>query len=393
MTVNYLTRTRGGATRLAILTILVLFGALMPARAQLFETRAKEAILLDATTNTVLYAKNADELVPPASLAKLMTIEVVFNSLKSGRLSLDDTFLVSENAWRQGGAGSGGSTMFADLNSTIRLEDLIQGIIVQSGNDACIVVAEGMAGSEDNFARMMTERARKIGLEKSVFKNATGLPDPEQKVTMRELAELANHLQTAYPEYYHYFSEPEFTWNGIRQRNRNPLLSMDIGADGLKTGHTEESGYAVVGSVERDGRRLIAAMSGLPDSRTRAEEARKLLEWGAHAFEAHELYKKDEVIGNVRLYGGSQMTVPVAPDRDLSILLPLTNRDSLKARVVYMGPVAAPVQAGDQIATLKVWIGDELAQKTPLYATETVGKGPIQRRALDALSELMLGWM
>lgn len=383
--------------RFTILRMFALFmtlaGLCGPAAAQLFETRAGQAILLDTDTGTVLFSKDADKPVPPASLAKLMTMEVVFNALKSGRLSMDDEFLISENAWRKGGAVSGGSTMFAELNSNVRLEDLVQGVIVQSANDACIAIAEGMAGSEENFARLMTERARKIGLVHSVFRNSTGLPDPEQKVTMSDLARLARHIQTEYPEYYHYYSQRDFTWNKILQRNRNPLLAMDVGADGMKTGFTEESGYAIVGSVKRDGRRLIAAMSGLPDERSRGEEARKLLDWGVRAFEPYTIFRKDEIIGNVRLYGGAQMTVPVTVKEDLQILLPITNRDKMKARVVYIGPVPAPVDAGQQIASLRVSIDDKVAQETPLYAAQSIGKGPIHRQAFDALTELLLGWL
>ena len=384
--------SRNSVTHL-ILALTLFVGLVAPAAAQLFETRANEAILLDVGTGTVLFSKDADKPVPPASLAKLMTTEVVFHALETGRLSLDDEFQVSENAWRKGGAVSGGSTMFAELGSSIRVEDLLKGIIVQSANDGCIIIAEGMAGSEENFARLMTGRARRIGLEHSIFTNSTGLPDPDQKVTMRDLAKLARYLQTEYPEYYKYYALRDFTWNGIFQRNRNPLLTMDIGADGLKTGHTEESGYAIVGSINRDGRRLITAMSGLPDERARAEEARKILEWGLRAFEPYTIFKKDEVIGNVRLYGGEQMSVPVATKDDLEILLPITDRDRMKARVIYTGPIPAPVEAGQQVASLKIWIGDDLAQETPVYATQSVAKGPIQRQALDALMELSLGWL
>ncbi len=372
---------------------VVLLAMAAPAQAQLFETRAGQAILLDAKTGTVLYEKDANKRVPPASLAKMMTMEVVFDALKKGRLSLDDEFHVSEFAWRTGGATSGGSTMFAELNSSIRLEDLIRGVIIQSANDGCIIIAEGMAGSEPNFARLMTKRAREIGLRDSVFFNSTGLPAEGQFVTMHDLAKLADHLQREYPEFYRFYSEPEFTWNGILQRNRNPLLKMGIGADGVKTGYTEASGYAIVGSVKRGERRLITAMSGLPNLRTRAEEARKILDWGDRAFEAHEIFKKGEVIGNVRLYGGAQLTVPVAANDDLDILLPLANRDAMKARVVYKGPVKAPVAEGDQIAMLKVWVGDKLTQETPLFAAETVERGPIHRQAFDALTELVLGWI
>ncbi|WP_370319238.1 D-alanyl-D-alanine carboxypeptidase family protein [Oricola sp.] len=376
-----------------LVTLAFLTGIVVPATAQLFETRAKQAVLLDANTGTILFAKNADEQVPPASLAKLMTMEVVFHALKVGRLSMDDELQVSENAWRTGGAVSGGSTMFAELGSSIRVEDLIQGVIVQSANDGCIIIAEGMAGSEGLFARLMNARAREIGLNDSIFTNSTGLPDPLQKVTMRDLAKLADHIRREYPEYYKFYSQPQFTWNKILQRNRNPLLTMDIGADGMKTGYTEDSGYAIVGSINKDGRRLIVAMSGLPDQRARGEEARKLLEWGLRAFEPYQIFEKDEEIGNVRLYGGEQLTVPVTVKENLSILLPIADRENMKARIIYTGPIIAPVEKGQEIATLKVWIGDNLSQETPLYAAYSVGLGPIHRRALDALTELAFGWI
>lgn len=389
-------RSRAGDSILSMLHVagfawLLAAFSVAAASAQLFETRAGQAMLLDVETNSILFAKNETVKIPPASLAKLMTMEVVFNALKTGRLTMDDEFQVSENAWRTGGASSGGSTMFAKLNSSIRLEDLIQGVIVQSANDGCIVIAEGMAGSEELFARLMTERGREIGLKDSVFKNSTGLPHPEQVVTIRDLVTLARHIQATYPEYYHFYSQADFTWNKITQRNRNPLLAMDIGADGMKTGFTEESGYAIVGSINRDGRRLIAAMSGMNSLRERGEEARKLLEWGFRAFEPYSLFPAGEEVGSVRLYGGAELTAPVMAKEAISILVPLTNPDKLKARIVYQGPVVAPVEEGAQIATLKVWIGDQLALESPLYAARSIGTGPIHRRALDAISEFVLG--
>ena len=227
------------------------------ARAQLFETKAAQAYMIDAETGTVLFSKDPDKLIAPASLAKLMTMEVVFNAIKAGRYKLDDTFAVSENAWRTGGAASRGSTMFAAVKSQIRIEDLIQGVTVQIANDGCIVLAEGMAGSEANFALQMTDRAREIGLEKSVFKNSTGMPAEGQVTTVRELAELGLHIWREYPEFYRYYGLPEFTWNKILQRNRNPLIAMNIGADGMVTGFTEGEGFAIVGSINREGRRAV----------------------------------------------------------------------------------------------------------------------------------------
>lgn len=371
----------------------LILGNAFAAQAQLFETRAGQAFMIDADTGTVLYSKDPDKLIPPASLAKLMTMEVVFHALKSGRLRMDDTFLVSENAWRKGGASSGGSTMFAALKSSIRLEDLIQGVIVQSANDGCIIIAEGMAGSEENFAQLMTERARRIGLTKSVFKNATGLPAEGQVVNVRELAQLAVHIWREYPEYYHYYSQPNFTWNKITQSNRNPLLAMDIGADGMKTGFTEESGYAIVGSVNRDGKRVFAAMSGMATERERAEEARKLLDWGIRAFQRMELFADGEVVGEAQVYGGEKSGVTLKAKGPVAIFVPITNRDRLIARIVYEGPVVAPVEEGVRVGALKVWIGDTLSQETPLYTAEAVGLGTLHQRALDAVGELMVGWL
>ena len=259
------------------------------AQTQPFETRAGQAFMIDAETGTVLFSKDPDTPFPPASLAKLMTMEVVFNAIRTGKLSLDDEFTVSEHAWRTGGAPSRTSTMFAALNSSIRVEDLIQGVIVQSANDGCIILAEGMAGSEDNFVQLMNERARELGLTTSVFRNSTGLPAEGQFVTARELVRLATHIWREYPEFYKYYSQADFTWNKIFQRNRNPLLGLNIGADGLKTGYTEASGYAIVGSAARDGRRVFIAMSGVDTDARRAEEARRLIEWGMRAVDRMEI--------------------------------------------------------------------------------------------------------
>ena len=379
--------------RTALAFLLLLLAASSPAGAQLFDTRAGQAFMIDAETGTILYEKNPDVLIPPASLAKLMTMEVVFHAIKSGRLTLQDTFLVSENAWRRGGAASGGSTMFAELGSSISLENLIQGVIVQSANDGCIIIAEGMAGSEERFAEQMTERARELGLTRSVFRNSTGLPAEGQVVTIRELVKLARHIWREYPEFYKYYAQREFTWNGILQRNRNPLLRMDIGADGLKTGFTEESGYAIVGSVERDGRRLFVGMSGMASENERAEESRRMLDWGIRAFEKTELFADGEIVGEAKMYGAAKSSVGLRADGPLSIFVPITNRDRLIARIIYQGPVTAPVEEGTELGVLKVWIGDTLSQETPLYAAESVGKGSLYQRAADAIEELAIGWM
>ena len=357
-----------------------------------FETRAKQAYLIEAETGTVLFSKNENDLIPPASLAKLMTMELVFDALKKGEVSLDDEYKVSENAWRTGGAVSGTSTMFAEIHSSIALKDLIRGVIVQSGNDSCIIIAEGMAGSEADFAERMTQRARDLGFEKSVFANATGLPDPKAGVTMRELALLARHIQQAYPEYYSIYSEEAFEWNGIYQRNRNPLLRANIGVDGLKTGFTEASGYAIVSSIQRDGRRLFLAMSGLTSVKQRAEEARRVLEWGLRAFEKKQLFADGEIIGRASVYGGEQSKIPLVADGPIDIMVPISNPERLKARIVYDWPLSAPVEEGRPVGELNIWIGDKLTQQTPLFAAASVKKGPLHKRALDALIELSQFW-
>jgi D-alanyl-D-alanine carboxypeptidase (penicillin-binding protein 5/6) len=373
--------------------LLLLLAATGAAAQELFETKAKQAYMIDAETGTILFSKDADASVPPASLAKLMTMEVVFGALKSGRLTMDEQFYISENAWKNGGAGSGGSTMFAIPKSSVRLEDLVQGVVVQSANDACIAIAEGISGSEANFATIMTEKAREIGLTKSEFRNATGLPAEGQVVTMRELVMLARHIWSTYPEYYHFYSQPEFTWNKITQRNRNPLLKMDIGADGMKTGFTEESGYAIVGAVQRDGRRLFVAMSGMATEKERAEEARKILDWGMRAFERKKLFAAGAVVGEAQVYGGEKGGVALAAKGPIDVFIPIASRDRIKARIVYQGPLIAPVEKGRAVGSLKVWIGDTLSAETPLFAAEDVAQGPLQLRALGALEELLIGWM
>src|SRR5215470_11827978 len=255
-----------------------------------FQTKAPRAILIDAESGSILFEKNADELMAPSSLAKLMTAEVVFNALKQGRLTLDKEFIVSENAWRRGGAPSHTTSMFAPIHSKVAVKDLIYGMIIQSGNDACIALAEGIAGSEQKFAEKMTARARELGLVKSYFPNATGLPEPTLVMTAREIAKLTRHIIQTYPEFYAIYGEKEFTWNRIRQQNRNPLMTMGIGADGLKIGYTEDGGYSLVGSAVQNGQRLIVVISGLRSATERANEGRRLLEWGFKGFELRYLF-------------------------------------------------------------------------------------------------------
>ncbi|MDO9413658.1 MAG: D-alanyl-D-alanine carboxypeptidase family protein [Pseudolabrys sp.] len=351
---------------------------------------APHAILIDAENGGVLYERDADKLIFPASLAKLMTAEYVFNELKSGRLNPKDEFPVSENAWRKGGAPSGGSTMFAALHSRIGVMDLLHGVIVHSGNDACIVLAEGIAGNEPEFAAKLTQRARTIGLQKSTFANSSGLPDPGTQVTTRELGLLARHIITTYPEYYKIYGERHFLWNKINQPNRNPLLTMEIGADGMKTGFTKEAGYGLVGSAMQNGLRLIVVVNGLPTAKERGDDAKKLLEWGFKSFERRVLFAEGQNIGSAKVYGGSESSVPVIAGKEVRVMMPKNGGDRLIARIVYDGPIPAPVEKGAPIGTLKVWRNENVILQMPLTAAEPVGRGGLPKRAFDAASELMI---
>ncbi len=375
------------------LTITFACSAGVAAQDGLFDTKAKQALMIEDQTGTVLYAKSADTLIEPAALAKLMTMEVVFHELKAGRITLGTQYTVSENAWRTGGAPSGGSTMFAKLKSSISVGDLIQGVIVQSANDGCIILAEGIAGSEAKFADMMNARAREIGLKSSTFVNSTGLPAPEQRVSLTDLITLARHIKREYPEYYPIYAQDNFTWNNIFQRNRNPLLRLDIGADGMGTGYTEQSGYGIVGSAERSGRRYIVALSGLASDKERAEEAKRIFDWAFQAFEEIEVFATNETIGEASVFGGIKSAVALKAHEKVSLLVPVANRDRLKAHVVYQGPLIAPVKADQPAGTLKIWIGDELVQQTPVYTAEAVEVGNLKKRTVDALLEATTGWV
>jgi D-alanyl-D-alanine carboxypeptidase (penicillin-binding protein 5/6) len=365
--------------------------ATQPARAQAFQSAATHAILIDGDSGTVLYEKAADEPFAPASMAKLMTAEILFRELEQGRLTMDSEFSISENAWRKGGGRADGSSMFAPLNSRVKVADLLRGLIVQSGNDAAIAIAEGIAGSEDNFARMMNERAKEIGLQNSTFRNPTGYGHPDQKVTARDLTRLAIHLIEAYPDYYKIYSEREFTWNKIRQQNRNPLLAEFPGADGLKTGYLEESGYALTGTAVQNGQRLIMVVSGLKTMRDRAQESRKLLDYGFRAFESRPLFEKNDVVGEAQVYGGSRGAVPLTSPKPIRVLLPRGTNDRLVAKVVYTGPLQAPIKKGARVARLQVMRGDVQALDVPLYAAEDVGMGSLSQRAVDGLMEFGTG--
>jgi D-alanyl-D-alanine carboxypeptidase (penicillin-binding protein 5/6) len=362
------------------------------ARAQAFQSAAPYAVLLDSASGAVLYEKAADELMVPASMAKLGTALVAFQEIAAGKMTLETEISISENAWRKGGGVSGGSTMFAIVHSRVKLGDLLQGLIVQSGNDAAIALAEAVAGDEASFARIMTERVHALGLTKSQFRNATGMADPQQKVTARELALLADHIIKTYPELYKIFGQRDFTWNKIKQSNRNPLLAMDIGADGLKTGNIDETGYGLVGSALQKGQRLIVVVNGLKNARDRASEARKLLEWGFRSFEQKQVFAEGESV-EASVFGGEKGRVALKAKGAVNLLVPRGSSERLAARIVYRGPLQAPVAEGAEIGRLLVMRGEIKTLDIPLYAAESVAVGSLQQRALDALMEAATGWV
>ncbi|WP_340151513.1 D-alanyl-D-alanine carboxypeptidase family protein [uncultured Sneathiella sp.] len=356
------------------------------ATADPIETAAREAFIFDMNTGAVLLEKNADQLMAPASMSKLMTITMVFERLKDGTLNLEDTLPVSEKAWKKGG-----SKMFVEVDSRVSIGDLLRGIIIQSGNDACIVVAEGLGGSEEGFAEAMTSRARELGLEKSTFMNATGWPDPDHKMTARELGVLAKHLIQDFPEYYPIFNEKEFTFSDIKQGNRNPLLYKDNGADGLKTGHTEESGYGLVGSAERDGRRIILVVNGLENAKERSRESERLMEWAFREFNNYALFKSGDVVDNARVWLGDKDVVPLTVESDLTVTLSRQARKSMTVKVVYNEPIPAPIIKGTPVAQLVV-SGPEIETiAVPLVAMEDISRPGTFKRLTSAVEYLVFG--
>ena len=372
------------------LTFGLVFAGLFGSSAQAIETIAKSAIIIEVATGETLMAKDADAPMAPASMSKLMTLYMLFERLKDGSLSLDDTFRVSDNAWRKGGAKSGSSTMFLSPRKRVKVEDLIRGIIVQSGNDACIVVAEGLSGSEAGFAVEMTERAREIGLASSTFRNATGWPDPEHRMTPRDLATLGQRLIEKFPEYYRFFKETEFTYGGIRQMNRNPLLYKEMGADGLKTGHTQESGFGLTASAIRNGRRLVLVVNGLASKKARSQEPERLLEWAFRDFNNYALFKAGEKIEDAQVWLGEQPRVPMMIGKDVTLTIPRKARRKMKVSVTYKA-VPAPVAKGDVIGQLKVKVPGRDDMIVPLFAGADVARLGVIGRLWAALSNILFG--
>ena len=365
----------------AILALFVSTGG-----ADAIETDAKQAIVIEFDTGAVLYHKDADSIMFPASMTKMMTAYLLFERLKNGSLSLEDTFRVSEKAWRKGG-----SKMFVKVGDRVSVEDLIRGIVVQSGNDATIVVAEGIGGSEAAFGDLMTEKARAIGMANSTFRNASGWPDPDHVTTARDLAILAERTIRDFPEHYHYYSELSFKYNNIKQSNRNPLLYKNMGADGLKTGHTQASGYGLSASAKRNNRRLIVVANGFSSVKARAAGSERLIDWGFRTWNNYALFEAGEKIADVPVWLGEADSVPLLIKDKLVITIPRKSRSKMKVAVSYEEPVPAPIKVGTQIATLVVTAPDTDKMEIPLYAGADVPQlGPVGRLG-EALRYLVWG--
>jgi len=331
------------------------------------DTEGRHVLILEAETGTILFSKSAEDRMPPASMSKIMTAYVIFGLLKEGRLHLTDEFPVSQTAWKLGG-----SKMFVGVGARIKVDDLIRGMLIQSGNDACVVLAEGAAGNEAAFAELMNQKAAEIGLKDSHFANATGMPDPNDWMSARDLATLAVRVMRDFPEYYHYFSEKDFNFNNIDQGNRNPLLYKNIGADGLKTGHTDESGYSLTGSVVRGDRRVILVVSGLSSMKARASESERLIEWAFREFNNYKLFSAGEKIDDAEIWLGAEPKVAMVLHDELSVTLPRRARRDMRVSIVYDKPVPAPVKQGDQLGKLIVAVPDMPTIERPLYAAANV---------------------
>lgn len=377
--------------RSLVLAVAVLASAPAAFAQSAFDTEASHAVILDHATGEVLFSKNGAEPMAPSSMSKLMTALMVFEAVERGELSMDDTLPVSEEAWRRGGAASGSSTMFLNVNSRASVSDLLRGIIVQSGNDACIVVAEALGGTESNFADIMTERAHELGLASANFVNATGWPDEGHVISAEDLARLARYIIEAFPEFYAIYREPEFTYNGIRQYNRNPLLGVFDGADGLKTGHTSVAGYGLVASAERDGQRRIIAFNGMESQSDRADEAERLMRAAFSQFEISQIVGAGDEVGAVEVYLGTAPRVSLRARDGLSIGAHRRDLDGSRVEIVYDGPLRAPVMEGDAVGRLEVSLPDGRTRTVELEAAETVERLGVFGRAGSAIAAMLRG--
>ncbi len=378
---------RGLAVGCSLALALVTSAAL--AAPPTIDTSARTAIVLDFDTGSVLYDKGADQRIPPASMSKIMTAYVVYSYLKAGRVKLDDTLPVSERAWAK--HKSDESNMFVPLGAQVKVEDLIRGMIIQSGNDACLVLAEGLAGSEQAFVEQMNEQAQKLGMKDSHFANVDGLPSPDEYVTAHDLATLARDMIRDFPEYFHYDSEKDFTYNGIKQGNRNPLLYKDLGVDGMKTGHTEEAGYGITVTAQRNGRRIIEVLSGMSSMKERSQESEKLLEWAYREWANYKLVKAGDALDEAPVWLGVSATVPVASNSDVVVTLPRRSRQGMKATAVYDHAAKAPVAEGQTVGKLLISAPDVPAVEVPLVATKSVDRVGAFTRAGLAAGYLIFG--
>lgn len=372
---------------LRLLMAVGMVAAWMVTPAWAFETAARSAIIMDYRTGSVLFEKNADERIPPASMSKLMTAYMIFDSLKSGRLKLEDEITVSERSWKMGG-----SQMFLKVGDRVRVEDLIQGIIVQSGNDACVAMAEAIAGSEEEFARQMTEKAHEIGLASSTFANSTGLDAPNHLMTVRDLAVLTRHIIAEFPEYFKYYSEREFEYGGIKQPNRNPLLQANVpGVDGMKTGFTDQSGYGLVATAKRDDRRIIAVLAGLESTKQRRFEGERVLEYGFREFQEYHLFQPGQAVVDADVWLGAAPKVSLVPSEDAAVTLTREVRKGLVVRLSYANPVAAPVLAGTELGHAIIEAPGMTPISVPLVAGNDVAKASLMGRATGTLTYLIWG--
>jgi D-alanyl-D-alanine carboxypeptidase (penicillin-binding protein 5/6) len=338
-------------------------------------TPARQLLIMDYGTGEILYEKEGHTLMKPASMAKLMTVAVLFDKIKNKELGLDTIFTVSEKAWRISVAGrSTSSKMFLDVNSKVRLEDLLRGIIIQSGNDATMVAAEGVAGSEEGFAALMNEKAQALGMKDSTFRNSSGLPDPDQWVSAHDLAILARYIISEHPQLFRFYAEREFTWNKIRQANRNPLLGRFPGADGMKTGHTDESGYGLVGTAVRDGRRIIMVINGLTSMAEREAEATRILELAFREFRSLTLFNKGDIVADAEVFGGVRRSVPLVVKDRVMMSMRRAARDQLQAVLTYDGPLNAPVARGAKVGVVTISAPGAKTQTVPVYAGSPVAR-------------------
>jgi D-alanyl-D-alanine carboxypeptidase (penicillin-binding protein 5/6) len=354
------------------------------------QTSASHAILLDYDSGEVLFCKNCDQQMPPSSMSKLMTVELVFQRLKDGRLKPEDTFHVSEGAWRQG-QKTNESKMWVAVNSDISVDNLLKGIIVQSGGDACVVVAEAIGGTEAAFAEMETARGKEIGLANSHFVNSSGLPDPGQYMSAEDHAKLAAQVIRTYPDYYAYFKIPDFTWSNIKQPNRNTLVDENIGVDGLKTGHTDAAGYGITASALRDGRRLILVINGMKSERERISEARRLLDLGYREFKSYQLLAAGDAVGEAELWHGAKKKVALMVKDPVRVLMPVNGRKDMKVTLHYDGPLRAPIAAGQQVGTITIAVPGKPDKVVPVVSAETIGGSGFLDNMMMGLQALIFG--